>query len=59
MLGRFFRGLGRCLLLAISGIVALLVTAALIQYYPKGLLIGFFGFLIAFLVYYMLKKLFG
>ena len=59
MLSKFFRGLGRWLLLLAGGIVALLGMVALIQYYPQGLLIGFFMFLVGFLVYYLLKKTFG
>ena len=59
VLSRFFRGLGRWLLLSVSGIITLLAVVALIQYYPQYLLIGFFVFLVAFLVYFLLKKTFG
>jgi uncharacterized membrane protein len=59
MLSRFFKGLGRWLLLSVGAIISLLAVGALIRFRPVWLLIGFFVFLIAFLVYYMLKKFFG
>jgi len=59
MLNRFFKFLGRCLLLIAGGIAILLVMAVFIEYYPQGLMIGFFLVLVGVIVYYMLKNTFG
>jgi hypothetical protein len=59
MLNRFFKFLARCLLFVAGAILAFLIMAALIQYYPQVLMIGFFLVLIMVIIYYMLKNTFG
>lgn len=59
MLNRFFKFLARCLLFVAGAILALLIMAVLIQYYPQVLMIGFFLVLVTVIFYYILKNTFG